>query len=83
MGPHVARKWLRSTAARRSPEAASDAAEVMDHSACVSLRHFAAAQEVGAIRRHALHLRQLRRGTAGLAKRSYQERASKRAASDP
>lgn len=83
MGPHVARKWLRSTAARRSPEAAFDAAEVMDHSPQVSLKHYTEAQEIGAAQRHARHLRQLRQQTAGLAQRSYQQRAPDRETTEP
>jgi integrase len=72
-GPHTARKWLRSTAARRSPEAAFDAAEVMGHGARVSLRHYAEAMGIGAAQRHAHHLRKLRRASAGLAARAFGE----------
>jgi len=71
--PHTARKWLRTTAARRSPEAAFDAAEVMGHSPQVSLRHYADATETGAIQRHARRLHDLRRATASLAARSYRK----------
>ena len=76
LGPHTARKWLRSTAARRSPEAAFDAAEVLGHTPQVSLKHYAQAQEVGAGQRHADHLRALRRRTEGLAARLFADAES-------
>lgn len=71
VGPHTARKWLRATAARRSPEAAFDAATVCGHSPAVSLRHYAEAVEVGAAARHGRRIAALRRQTAGLAARSW------------
>lgn len=73
-GPHTARKWLRSTAARRSPEAAFDAAETMGHTPRVSLLHYAEANEIGAALRYGQQIRDLRRQTAGLAERFFAER---------
>ena len=70
-GPHTARKWLRATSARRSPEAAFDAAEVCGHGPVVSLRHYAEACEIGAAMRHGQHLSELRRETALLAERAF------------
>ena len=72
VGPHVARKWVRSTAARRPPGAAFDAAEVLGHSPKVSVCHYGEAIEVGATLRHADRLQALRRKTAPLARRLYQ-----------
>jgi len=74
MGPHMARKWLRSTAARRSPEAAFDAAEVMAHSPRVSLRHYNEAGEIGAAQRYGRTIRDLRQQTEGIAERFFAER---------
>jgi len=68
-GPHTARKCVRATAARRSPETAFDAAEVLGHSPRTSLLHYADAIEVGACARHVDGLAALRRQTAGLADR--------------
>jgi hypothetical protein len=70
-GPHTARKWLRSSASRRSPEAALDAAQVLGHSPAVSLRHYAEATDRQATRRHASNLSQLRKRTRSLADRLY------------
>lgn len=72
-GPHTARKWLRSTAARRSPQAAFDAAEVLGHTPQVSLRHYAEASEIAAAQRLANHLRALRRKSESLAARLFAE----------
>lgn len=74
VGPHTARKWLRSTAARRSAEAAFDAAETMGHSPRVSLIYYAEANEIGAAQRYGQQIRDLRRQTAGLAERFFAER---------
>lgn len=74
VGPHTARKWLRSTAARRSPEAAFDAAEVLGHSPAVSLRHYAEANAIGAAQRFAKTIADQRRATAGLAERAFRTR---------
>ncbi len=70
-GPHALRKWLRSSAARRSPEAAFDAAEVLGHSPRVSVQHYAAANGLDAVIRHGKHIAKLRRETAGLADRLF------------
>ncbi len=77
-GPHTARKWLRSTAARRSPGAAFAAAEVMGHGPVVSLRHYAEAVAIGAAQRYADTLARLRRETAGLAARAFGDAAPAR-----
>ncbi|WP_160123811.1 hypothetical protein [Rhodovarius lipocyclicus] len=44
----MARKWLRSTAARRSPDLAFDAAQVLGHSVDVSIRHYTEASSLHA-----------------------------------
>ncbi len=69
-GPHATRKWLQSSAARRSPQAAFDAAEVAGHSVRVALKHYRQADGSG------LHsampsTRKLRRQTAGIAERAF------------
>lgn len=68
-GPHMARKWLRSTAARYAPEAAADAALVAGHSMAVSLKHYAEATSLHAGLRHAKRIAKLRRATEGIAER--------------
>jgi integrase len=70
-GPHTARKWLRSSAAKRSPQAAFDTAQVLGHSPAVSLRHYAEATDRQATRRHASNLSELRKRTRSLAERLY------------
>lgn len=70
-GPHAARKWLRTTAARRSPGLALDASEILGHSPEVSIAHYAEANNLHAGLRHGDHLRKLRRKTAGIAERAY------------
>ncbi len=70
-GPHATRKWLQSSAARRSPQAAFDAAEVAGHSMRIALKHYRQADGVGAAQRHAAHLRSFRRQTAGIAERAF------------
>ncbi|MCA3155082.1 MAG: hypothetical protein ING30_08635 [Burkholderiales bacterium] len=72
-GPHTARKWLRSSASRRSPEAACDTALVLGHSPMVSLRHYAEATDRQAGRRHAENLGRLRKQTEGMAERLFGE----------
>ena len=42
-GPHAFRKWFRATAARRSPELAMDAADIMGHTAEVSVQDYSEA----------------------------------------
>lgn len=74
LGPHVFRKWLRSTAARRSAHAAFDAAEVMGHSPSTSLRHYAEANAIGAAARYADTIAAQRRTTESLARRTFDER---------
>lgn len=68
-GPHMARKWLRSSAARRSPGAASDAAEVLGHGPAVSVRHYAEAHGLHAAMRYGDRIGKLRRRTAAWADR--------------
>jgi site-specific recombinase XerD len=65
-GPHIARKWLRSTAARRSPELAFDAAQVLGHSMDVSIRHYTEAGSLHSQRRHGQRLAQVRKELAAL-----------------
>ena len=72
-GPHTARKWLRSSASRRSAQAAFDTALVLGHSPMVSLRHYAEATDRQAGRRHAENLGQLRKQTEGIAERLFGE----------
>jgi len=70
-GPHMARKWLTSTAARISPEAAADAALTAGHSLAVSRKHYAEATSLHAGIRHAKHLKQLRRAAEGTMERVW------------
>jgi len=72
-GPHIARKWLRSSASRRSPQAAFETAMVLGHSPMVSLRYYAEATDRQAGRRHAENLSQLRKQTKGIAERLFGE----------
>ena len=65
-GPHITRKWLASTAARRAPGAAADAAIALDHSERVSMRWYREATNLHAIRRHGLDLARRRLETAKL-----------------
>lgn len=73
-GPHAARKWLRDSAAARSPEAVFDAATVMGHSVGVSLRHYSAARDRAAGARHVAHLERERQETAALADQFFRQR---------
>jgi hypothetical protein len=73
-GPHTARKWLKESATRRSPTAAFDAAEVMGHSAQVSLRHYADACNRAANARHAAALQKERQASETLARRFFEQR---------
>ncbi len=70
-GPHSTRKWMQSSAARRSPQAAFDAAVVAGHSIRVALRNYRQADGVGAAQRHTANIRKLRRQTAGIAERLF------------
>lgn len=70
-GPHMARKWLRSTAARLSPEAAADAALVEGHSMAVSIKHYSEATSLHAGVRHARNIRDLRRAMEGVVERLW------------
>jgi hypothetical protein len=72
--PHTARKWLKDSAASRSPESAFDAAVVMGHSPQTSLRHYTAARDRAAGARHVAALRQERRDSVALAQRFFTER---------
>ena len=65
-GPHISRKWLTSTAARRSPGAAADAAISLGHSEWVSQRCYREATSLHAIGRHGANLAQRRRAAARL-----------------
>lgn len=63
-GPHMARKWLRSSAAFRDPALAHDSALVMGHSAEVSQKHYMSAENLHASLRHADALAEERERTA-------------------
>lgn len=65
--PHMARKWLASTAARSSPEHAASAAIALGHSYEVSVRHYRESSNLHAVRRHGEALARLRRETRHLA----------------
>ena len=66
-GPHWFRKCLRTTAARRGPDFAYDAAATMGHSAKTSIDHYADATSLYAMRRHSDRVTRLRRETRALA----------------
>jgi integrase len=70
-GPHAFRKWLRASAARRSPELAMDAADVMGHTAEVSVQHYAEASGLHAALRHGDRLAERRARQAGRAERAF------------
>ncbi len=65
-GPHITRKWLASTAARRAPGAAADAAIALDHSERVSQRCYREATNLHAINRYGAELALRRREAAKL-----------------
>ena len=69
--PHVFRKWLRASAARRSPELAMDAAVIMGHGAEVSAQHYSEASGLHAALRHGERLVERRARHAGRAERAY------------
>ncbi|MDB5375960.1 MAG: integrase, partial [Rubritepida sp.] len=73
-GPHMARKWLADTARKRSAEAAFDAAEVAGHSPEVAVEHYHQAKDLHAGGRHGKRISRLRRRTAGLAERAFEDR---------
>lgn len=60
-GPHAFRKWLRTSAARHSPELAFDASEVQGNSVEVSAQHYADASSLHTAIRHGRHLKAMRR----------------------
>lgn len=70
-GPHVFRKWLRASAARRSPELAMDAADIMGHTAEVSVQHYTEASGLHAALRHRERLAERRARHAGRAERAF------------
>jgi hypothetical protein len=69
--PHVFRKWLRASAARRAPELAMDAADVMGHGAEVSVQYYAEASSLHAALRHGDRLAERRARQAGRADRAF------------
>jgi integrase len=69
-GPHDFRKWLRASAARRSPELAMDSADVMGHSAEVSVQYYAEASCLHAALRHGDRIAERRARLAGRAERA-------------
>ncbi|RAI54584.1 tyrosine-type recombinase/integrase [Roseicella frigidaeris] len=70
-GPHAFRKWLRASAARRAPELAMDAADIMGHSAEVSVQHYAEASGLHAGLRQGDRLAERRARQAGRAERAF------------
>jgi hypothetical protein len=69
--PHAFRKWLRASAARRSPELAMDSADVMGHTAEVSVKYYSEASSLHAALRHADRLAERRARQAGRAERAF------------
>lgn len=69
--PHLCRKWLRGSAARRSPELAMDAADVMGHTAGVSAQAYSEASGLHAALRHGERLAERRARHAGRAERAF------------
>jgi len=69
--PHVVRKWLRASAARRSPELAMDAADVLGHGAEVSAQYYAEASSLHAALRHGDRLAERRARHALRAEQSF------------
>ena len=72
-GPHIFRKWLRASAARRAPELAKDAADVMGHTAEVSVQSYSEASGLHAAMRHGDRLAERRACHAGRAERAFAE----------
>ncbi|HEY8611828.1 MAG TPA: hypothetical protein VIL69_11125 [Roseomonas sp.] len=72
-GPHIVRKWLRASAARRSPELAMDAADIMGHTPEVSVQHYSEASGLHAALRHGDRLAERRARHAGRAERAFAE----------
>ncbi|WP_347547130.1 hypothetical protein [Roseomonas sp. CAU 1739] len=70
-GPHDFRKWLRASASRRSPELAMDSADVMGHTAEVSVQHYAEASCLHAALRHGDRIARRRERLAGRAERAF------------
>jgi integrase len=70
-GPHAFRKWFRASAARRSPELAMDAADIMGHTAEVSVQHYSEASGLHAALRHGERLAERRARHAGRAERAF------------
>lgn len=70
-GPHAFRKWFRASAARRSPELAMDAADIMGHTAEVSVQYYSEASGLHAALRHGDRLVERRARHAGRAERAF------------
>lgn len=77
-GAHWFRKCFRSTAGRRSPEAALDAAAVLGHGPEVSVRHYLEGGGAAALRRHGARITRLRHRMRLLAERHFAERTPER-----
>jgi len=69
--PHVFRKWLRASAARRAPDLAMDVAEVMGHGAQVAVKYYSEASSLYAALRHGDRLAERRARQAGRADRAF------------
>lgn len=70
-GAHIFRKWLRASAARRAPELALDAAEVMGHTVEVAVKDYSEASGLHAALRHGERLAERRARHAGRAERAF------------
>jgi len=70
-GPHAARKWLRTTAGRRSPELALAAAEILGHSLEVSLASYTESTNLHAALRHGDRMTRLLDRCAAIGEREF------------
>lgn len=70
-GTQIFRKWLRGSASRRAPTLAMDAADVMGHSAEVSVQHYSEASGLHVALRHGDRLARRRARSAGRAKQIF------------
>jgi hypothetical protein len=81
--PHLCRKWLRASAARRSPELAMDVATIEGHSAEVSAKDYAEASGLHAALRHGERLAERRARHAGRAQRVFETELKRWGEGDP
>ena len=71
--PHIFRKWLRASAARRAPDLVLDSEAIMGHSTEVALQHYAEAAGLHAGLRYSDRLAARRARLAGRAERAFAE----------